>query len=151
MGNVTILNILKKLKKIKKDKNKRWRLLFLGTLDREKGFIDFIKSATYVKEKEKNVKFIVAGRWYGEDNKDETLRVVEKNKLGNFVRFVGVVKGKEKKELLENSDIFVFPTYFYEGQGIVAIEAMMAGLPVITTGRGGLKEMIKVRKNLNVD
>ena len=56
--------------------------------------------------------------------------------------------GEEKIKLFKSSDVFVLPTYFYvEGQPVVILEAMAAGLPVITTDRGSIKEMISLGEN----
>ena len=136
------------LRKKMSDNRREFLVGFMGTLDKNKGFIDFIKSLPYVLTKFKNVKFSIAGKWHKKEDKEESLDFLRNNNLEEFVQFMGVVRGEEKKKYLLESDIFVFPTkYYYEGQPIVVIEAMMAGLPVIVTPRACLKEMIEDSKN----
>ncbi|MFQ6071060.1 MAG: glycosyltransferase, partial [Candidatus Aminicenantales bacterium] len=68
---------------------------------------------------------------------------VKAENISDFVEFRGPVNGKEKAEILEAADIFVFPTYYeMEGHPWVIVEAMAAGLPVITTDQGCIKESV---------
>src|SRR5205814_2616102 len=48
------------------------------------------------------------------------------------VKIVGKVPNAELASMMSQSDVFVFPSYF-EGFGLVLLEAMAAGLPVLTT------------------
>ena len=52
------------------------------------------------------------------------------------------MEGDQKRALFESSDIFVFPGVQQEGQPLVVIEAMAAGLPVIFTDRGCLRDTV---------
>jgi glycosyltransferase involved in cell wall biosynthesis len=55
----------------------------------------------------------------------------------------GEIAGNDKARLLISSDIFVFPTcYPYEGHPFVILEAMAAGLPVISTDQGAIRETV---------
>lgn len=56
--------------------------------------------------------------------------------------YVGVVRGKEKAELLANAKALLVPTFYIEPFGGVAIEAMLSGTPVITTDFGAFTETI---------
>jgi glycosyltransferase involved in cell wall biosynthesis len=52
--------------------------------------------------------------------------------------------GDAKCQIYKSSDIFCFPTYYpNETFGIVNIEAMEAGLPIITTPEGGISDIIE--------
>ena len=54
------------------------------------------------------------------------------------------IHGKEKENLMVLSDIFVFPSYYErETFGIVNIEAMSWGLPVITSNEGAISEIVQ--------
>jgi glycosyltransferase involved in cell wall biosynthesis len=58
------------------------------------------------------------------------------------IEFRGPVDHETLSEAYERADVFVFPTGPIEAFGIVRIEAMAAGLPVITTEAGGGREVI---------
>ena len=56
----------------------------------------------------------------------------------------GRVYGEEKETLFAKSDIFVFPSYYErETFGIVNIEAMSWGLPVISSNEGAISEVVQ--------
>jgi hypothetical protein len=62
---------------------------------------------------------------------------------GAMIELVGFLDSEQKKSALEEADCLVFPT-FYEGetQGLVLLEAMSSGLPVITTSWRGVPEIL---------
>jgi glycosyltransferase involved in cell wall biosynthesis len=64
---------------------------------------------------------------------------------GAMIELVGFLDSEQKKSALEEADCLVFPT-FYEGetQGLVLLEAMSSGLPVITTSWRGVPEVLPV-------
>jgi len=118
------------------------RLCFLSNLVKTKGYVEVLKALKFLATEYK-LECVFAGQWDNEEEREETLEFVEKNSLSSVARFVGVVKGEEKWKLLRASDIFVFPTYFpYEGHPWVILEAMAAGLPVISTDHGAIAETV---------
>jgi glycosyltransferase involved in cell wall biosynthesis len=137
------------VKKYYQSPNNKIRILFLSALARPKGFIDTVKSIPIVITKVSNVEYVFAGELYTKwGEKDEFRRLIEENKINDYINYVGIVTGKDKCDLLSSSDIFVFPTYYYaEGQPWAIIEAMAAGLPVITTNQGCINEMVRNGKN----
>ncbi|CAD7778191.1 Glycosyl transferases group 1 [Candidatus Methanoperedenaceae archaeon GB50] len=55
---------------------------------------------------------------------------------------MGVVTGKKKIKLLLSSDVFCFFLLIMKGHPFVILEAMAAGLPIITTDVGAIKETV---------
>lgn len=90
----------------------------------------------------------LAGSFASEKEKARVLAAIDQaNKAagdeGPCVTLVGFLDSGQKKSALEEADGLVFPT-FYEGetQGLVLLEAMSAGLPVITTSWRGVPEVL---------
>jgi glycosyltransferase involved in cell wall biosynthesis len=118
------------------------RVLYLGTLNRTKGFVDLLAAAEQVVAERDDVEFVFAGDFATPYD----ARAAEpcRERLGDRARFVGVVDGAAKAEALTGSDLFVFPTYYeFEGQPLVILEAMAAGLPVISTARAAIPDMLE--------
>ena len=62
---------------------------------------------------------------------------------GPCVTYAGFVFGPAKQRILTESDCFCFPTYYYaESFGLVLVEAMAFGLPVITTRWRSIPELL---------
>jgi glycosyltransferase involved in cell wall biosynthesis len=62
--------------------------------------------------------------------------------LGNSIRFIGPIGGQDKIDFLSRAIALLFPIQWEEPFGLVAIEAMAAGTPVIAKARGGVKETV---------
>ena len=125
-----------------------FRILFAGVLAESKGFFDMIKAMPSVTARYPDVQILIAGRWEDGFLKDRVSAFVRENELEDKVRFVGVVTGEEKAKLFKDADLFAYPTYFHlEGQPVAILEAMASGLPVITTDKGSITEMITDGRN----
>ena len=65
--------------------------------------------------------------------------------LDKLVLFLGKVTDDELPDVYRSSDVLVMPSLYGESQGIVALEGMASGLPVIASPVGGLREVITDR------
>ena len=141
----------------------RVRFLFLGHLIETKGVIVAIAATGLANEElcragaAWRAHLTLAGSFASEDEKARVLVAVEKANSGGrkwegtkaadneavCVELVGFLNSVQKKSALEEADCLVFPT-FYEGetQGLVLLEAMSSGLPVITTSWRGVPEIL---------
>ena len=124
------------------DKNNTYfKILFLSNYIKAKGIIDFIHIIDCLVQKGYNVKAEIVG-----NPSDYTLEYISeyinKKKLKQIIQNSGPKYKKEKDEVFLNSDIFVFPTH-WESFGVVALEAMMFGLPVVASNVGSLPFIIK--------
>jgi glycosyltransferase involved in cell wall biosynthesis len=120
------------------------RILFLSNLILSKGYFDIIQAIPEVIKKNKNVEFYFAGARRGSRIQNNSVaEFINEYNLRHRIIFTDTILDEEKKKLLLSSDIFVMPTYYqYEGQPWVIIEAMSAGLPILSTDHGAIKEMV---------
>ncbi|MGA8490655.1 MAG: glycosyltransferase family 4 protein [Terriglobales bacterium] len=119
----------------------RRTVLFLSTLMREKGTLDVIASLPSITKRIPDVQVIFAGEWYRLEDRSTALETINRLGLASHVKFVGTVSPPSKYELLSQADVFVLPSY-NEGQPYAVLEAMAAGLPVISSGVGCIPETV---------
>lgn len=136
--------------KINNIKNKETlQILYLSNFIEEKGYKELLEVAEKVKSSDEcSYKVIFAGKFF--ENKDEEYfnTFIEQHKLKDIVEYKGIIKGKEKKKLLEESDIFFLLTrYKNEGQPISIIEGMGNGLCIFTTNHAGIPDLVKDNVN----
>lgn len=112
-------------------------VLYVGRFVREKGIHVLLTAASSVLSRIPRAKFVIVG---GGDRKN----------LENFVRwigiedrvkFVGFVSGRPLHQIYRVADVAVFPS-LYEPFGIVALEGMAAGVSVVSSDAGGLREVV---------
>lgn len=117
------------------------RVLYLASLMESKGFRDLLDAARTFKGRT-DVEFVLAGEL--ENPRDAPGLSALEQELNGLIRYVGVVVGAAKTELLRSADIFVFPTYYeYEGHPYVLLEAMAAGLAIVTTDHAAIAETVR--------
>ena len=120
------------------------QVLFLSNLIPSKGPLEVLKAAKIVVQRRQDVRFILAGADWSQSFSQQLRSYISDNGLDEYVEMPGGVYGEEKEKLMVSSDIFVFPTYYeYETFGIVNIEAMRAGLPVISSSEGAIPEVVR--------
>ena len=115
------------------------KILFLARIIKEKGIFELIDAVEKLSIKRKNLELIIAG-----DGAD-FLRLKEKVAKYKNIRITGDVQGEDKINLFKESHLYILPSYT-EGLPISVLEAMLFGLPVITTKVGGLKYFIEEGK-----
>jgi glycosyltransferase involved in cell wall biosynthesis len=118
------------------------RVVYLGTLMEAKGFLDVLEAATLLGRVAPHARFIFAGDFFRPADRARAERLRGENPEVR-ADFPGTVATRAKAELLRDADIFVFPTrYANEGHPYVILEAMAAGLPIVTTARAAIAETV---------
>ena len=120
------------------------QVLFLSNLDPYKGPLEVLKAANIIVKQNSMVRFILAGAGSSDQFTNTLKGYINDNRLDEYVKMPGCIFGKEKEDLLSSSDIFVFPSkYKNETFGIVNVEAMRSGLPVISSAEGAIPEIVQ--------
>lgn len=114
-------------------------LLYLGKLAEEKGFDDILRLA-YMSKK----KFKVAAK---KDDKPFSKQSIKIMKQLTGIEYFEEVGGDLKKSLLAKADGLILPIRWNEPFGLVAIEALASGTPVIARKKGALPEIINEAQN----
>jgi len=113
-------------------------VLHVGRLVAEKGIYVTLDAMPLLLEVMPNVKLIVVGSGPAlQDARSKALGQPWSNK----VIFTGFVTDEVRNRLYQVADVAIFPS-IYEPFGIVALEAMAVGLPVVASNAGGLAEVV---------
>ena len=113
-------------------------ILCVGRLVPQKGVEYFIRAIPTIAKRYPKAKFIIVGEGWSRDLLEAEARAsghVEK------IRFTGFASDKEVIELMTSADVLVVPS-IYEPFGIVALEGIATGVPVVASQVGGLAEVI---------
>ena len=114
-------------------------ILYMGRLVYEKGVQHLISAMPKILSAYNDAKLIIAGKG---GMIDELRAQAERMGLGNKVYFTGYLNSKQVQKIYKCADIAVFPST-YEPFGIVALEAMLAGVPTVVSDVGGLNEIVE--------
>ena len=112
-------------------------LVFLGRMNPEKGVVEAVEVARRIGRK-----LLIAAKCNEEAEEryfDEHVRP----RLGDDAVFIGDVDGAEKREFLGRASALLFPIQWEEPFGLVMIEAMACGTPVLATRRGSVPEVVE--------
>ncbi|HEX8052613.1 MAG TPA: glycosyltransferase [Thermoleophilaceae bacterium] len=120
------------------DRPWRWQLIYVGRIDERKG-VDLAVEAMALLPEEARLEVI------GDGDAAELARLRAAAPAGR-VRFERVPRG-ELPDRVAAADALLFPVRWREPWGLVPLEAMAAGTPVIATGRGGSGEYLRHEEN----
>ena len=107
----------------------KFKVLFVGRMEVEKGVFDLIRSIPLMACKNESV-FVFVGEG---PELDKLVALVAELDLKKQVRFTGYVEEKECDYFYGNVDVFVFPSFYKEGFSMALFKSVCAGLPVIAT------------------
>jgi glycosyltransferase involved in cell wall biosynthesis len=120
-----------------------WRLLYVGRLDEHKGVHTAIEALEHLPA---DATLRIAGGW--DEGEERRLRALaERLGAGARVRFDGQVPRDSLRAAYRAADAVVFPVIWEEPWGLVPLEAMGQGRPVVATGRGGSGEYLRDGEN----
>ena len=128
------------------------RILFVGRLERRKGIHTLHSVIPTIMNKFNNVEFVFVGRddisdsILGKSFKQKFHEKYSNEKWINKIHFLGEIDNVKKNEEYKKCDLLVAPS-LYESFGLILVEAMSYGKPVIASNIGGMKEIVKNEQN----
>lgn len=109
------------------------RLLYVGMLCELKGILELITVAKRLKEAGVECELVMVGAWESPTIKKQFEEDARQQEVSEMFLFEGGLSGDEKWQAYADADIFLFPTrHPTETFGLVLIEAMAFGLPIVT-------------------
>lgn len=121
----------------KYEKHDNVKILYAGKFDESKGFYELIKAFRLLEEKDDNVELELIGNLKEEDRPRVEQLVGDSTKI----RIYNAVDQVHLGGIMRHKDVFILPSYF-EGLGLIAVEALGSGLRVVATEIEGLIEFL---------
>lgn len=141
LGNTFVDDELLDVIDTKNIKDNIFRILFLSTISINKGIYIALETYKILKSKNTNIQLTIAGSGKELEN---VRKYISDNKLDG-IQLVGHVEKKAKRTILNQSDIYLFPS-FYEGMPTSVLEAMGFGLPIVCSKVGALPDFFENEK-----
>jgi glycogen(starch) synthase len=114
-------------------------ILYVGRIVNEKGVQVLLDAAPAILTEAPGARFLIVGTgYYLEDMRAKAQAMG----IAQFVRFLGYVSDDDLKKLYKIASVVCIPS-LYEPFGIVALEGMAAGVPVVTSDAGGLTDFVE--------
>ena len=126
----------------KYEKHDNVKILYAGKFDESKGFYELIKAFRLLEKKDTKVELELIGNLKDEDRPRVESLVGDSKRI----RIYNAVDQVHLGEIMRYKDIFVLPSYF-EGLGLIAVEALGSGLRVVATEIEGLIEFLGEKIN----
>lgn len=117
-----------------------FQIAFAGKVSEKKGVFSLLRAVDKLKFEPNQLKIKLAGG-HGTQKEYEEIRTLAKH-CKYDVEFLGMLKQEELADVLRESDVFVLPSYF-EGLGLVLIEAMACGCKVVSSDIPGVTEWFR--------
>ena len=127
-------------------------VLFCGRLEPDKGIHKLLEAMENIHDP--RIKLLIVGSpFFGRTQQSPFLRKLEQQAetLGDRVRFTGYVPNDSMPEYYRLADLVCVPTLVEEAAGLVAVEAMGCGRPVLATRSGGMPEYLDGSQAVLVD
>ena len=125
--------------------NKDTKIIFTASrIVKQKGYLEMYDIFKRLIEAGKNYVWIIAGDGIYKEELQEHIQI---DGFCNRIIFVGNLRSDKLRQYYSVADVFVLLSKFKEAYGLVYLEALMCGTPVIGLNLGGTKEVIKTGKN----
>ena len=115
------------------------RILYIGRLESRKGVKYLIDAYSEIYKINKSIELIIVG-----DGPSRSRLEIQAKVLGlDKIKFIGAVDDQTKIDLLKSSDLLCSPAIFGESFGIVLLEGLASGLPIVAADNSGYRDVLK--------
>jgi len=114
-------------------------LFTVRNLVQRMGLDNLIEALSEVKKKAPDILMVIGGDG---PLKNDLIKMARGLGIEESIRFQGFIPEDELPDYYKMADLFVLPTKELEGFGLVTLEAMASGVPVVGTPVGGTKEIL---------
>jgi glycosyltransferase involved in cell wall biosynthesis len=115
-------------------------VLYLSNISRKKGADHAVRAARLVAQMRPSAHFVFAGDWESSSFEKEIRSLA--SGMDGRLEFVGPIAGNARDELMARASVLLFPVAWGEGHPRIVLEAMAAGLPVVTTDRATIADTL---------
>jgi len=115
-------------------------ILFVGRITKHKGIQFLIKAAPSILREFPTSRFMIVGEDYG--YLEDLRRLVEELGILDYVIFLSRLSQNEIVQAYKSADVFVLPSAL-EAFGLVVVEAMVSGTPVVASNYGGIRCLVQ--------
>jgi glycosyltransferase involved in cell wall biosynthesis len=137
IANFHDLQIEDNLNVIKNDKEDKLNLLFVGSLQTDKGIFELLQAVEDLSKE--NIYLDICGKFPDNESYKMYSKIIHKSK--NKINNNGYVSGNNKSQIFEKADVLILPSY-HEGFPLVILEAIASGCAVISTKVGATPEIL---------
>lgn len=115
-------------------------LLYIGTVERRKGLVYLLEAMAALKQRGVACRLKIIGKTVEEEYRHRLDGIVSARGLD--VEFTGFISEEHKNRLIQEADIFTFPSLL-EGYGMAICESMVNGLPVVCFDNSAMPYTVK--------
>lgn len=115
-------------------------IFFLGTLEERKNPVSIVEAFDRIAAKHTDLHLYLAGKsGYGAE---KVFRAIQRSKFCDRIHCLGYVSAADRAFMYAHAAAFVYPS-LYEGFGIPVLDALRAGLPIVTANRTAMIEVVR--------
>jgi phosphatidyl-myo-inositol alpha-mannosyltransferase len=118
----------------------RPNLLFVGRMEERKGFRHLMRAYPMIKAAIPDARLLVVGA-FGDEDKASFVRAARTRRMRG-IHFVGWVSREDLPSYYRTASVFCAPSTGFESFGIVLLEAMAAGLPIVASNIAGYRQVL---------
>lgn len=117
-------------------------LLFVGNIIEQKGLNELVEAFSLLRKNHPDFELYIIGSDKNQGYVQKLKALISEKGLTGSIHFLGTKNQSQVALWMAAAEVFILPSHI-EGFGLVALEAMACGTPVVGTDTGGLKYLLK--------